>query len=224
MSTLLGMAVENPMFQQAAIGHMMGQKQESSFGGWGADESGGGSGGGGANGGTILRGVDEEELYLIEKWVKILRVGMIIISTLMAITAFYNFLNAANDMATNLLAFYVLFFSILICCYEISMRMIAIYIVQNFGFLYNPAGRTLFYIFCAFLCWSLSVMGKVAFALLITAIAVRLVVDCKHPKLEQYLMIKHFHGRVDLENQQSKSSLPRIFGGPAKKEFKFFGN
>lgn len=49
-------------------------------------------------------------------------------------------LTGSNSVSENFIAMYVFFFSTLICCYELAMRQIAIMIVQNFGFLYNPIG------------------------------------------------------------------------------------
>ena len=117
---------------------------------------------------------------------------MIVVSTLCIITAFYNLATASNSVATNFLAVYVFFFSSLVCCYEVAIKQVVIIMVQNFGFLYNPIGRTIFVCFLAVLLFQLSTMGQVMFAILLVMGIVQIYVDCRHPKFEKYKMIIHY--------------------------------
>lgn len=85
--------------------------------------------------------VTQEELAGMKKWASILRIIMLIVSTLMIVTAYYNIgvVNTTSTGSTNssatFLAVYVFFFSTLICCYEVALKFVSVYIVQNFGFM-----------------------------------------------------------------------------------------
>jgi COPI associated protein len=111
----------------------------------------------------LLIGLDEDELQVIKKWAYNLRVAMIVVSTLCVITSWYNLATASNSIANNFLAVYVFFFSMIVCCYEVAIRQVTFIIVQNFGFMYNPVGRSIFLIFVAILLFQLSTMGQVMF-------------------------------------------------------------
>ena len=78
------------------------------------------------------------------------------ISTFMVITALLSFVSL-TVLTAGFLAFYVLMFSCLVCCHSASFKWfgIAKFIVQNFGFLYNPVGRLAFFMFLAVLVWDL---------------------------------------------------------------------
>jgi hypothetical protein len=146
---------------------------------------------------NALQGVDAEELVKIQKWAKILRITMILISTLMIITAWYNIASSSSSkVATSFIALYVFFFSIMICCQEIALRQAAVFIVQNFGFMYNPVGRMIFILFVSFLCFSLSTMGIVCFSLLITEMLVQIYVYFTHPQFVAYMKKLHYYDKV----------------------------
>lgn len=138
--------------------------------------------------------IPEAELAKIRWWSRILRVSMIIIATLMLVTAYYNFASSSNQVATVMLALYIMFFAILICCFELAFRFATIAIVQNFGFMYNPYGRACFIIFVAIMCFQLSTIGKVVFALLITEALIQAYVYCICPHYESYTRKLHFYG------------------------------
>lgn len=148
---------------------------------------------------SVIQDIDDAELAKIEGWAKKLRVAMIVVSTLCIITAFYNLANTSNTVATNFLAVYVFFFSTLVCCYEIAVKQVVLIIVSNFGFLYNPIGRTIFICFLAVLLFQLSTMGMVMFAVLLAMGIVQIYVDCRHPKFEKYKMVIHYYGRASAQ-------------------------
>lgn len=141
-----------------------------------------------------LEGVNPEEFETIKKWANYLRYSMIAISTLMIITGYYN-LNGAT-LAKGFLAFYLLMFSTLICCYEIALKRVSLIIVQNFGFMYSGQGRGLFILFVAVLCYQMSTLGIVCFALLLAYFCVLIYAYCSHPKLELYLRKLHYCEKV----------------------------
>lgn len=143
-----------------------------------------------------LLDVDEKELAQIRKWSRIMRVAMIIIATLMIITAWYNIASTSISLSDGFLAMYLCFFAVLICCFEIAIRRIAVIIVQNFGFMYNPLMKCLFILFVAFIAYELSTLGKVCFALLLAYGAMNMYINCRHPQYGRYQRLMHFHNKA----------------------------
>jgi hypothetical protein len=146
---------------------------------------------------SAAAGVPAEELASIKYWSRILRGSMLIISILMLITAWYNFASSSNEVSTVMLGLYVMFFAILICCFELAFKFATVMIVQNFGFMYNPFGRACFIIFVAIMCFQLSTMGKAMFALLIAQGLLQAYVYCACPHYEAYTRKLHFYGTED---------------------------
>lgn len=109
---------------------------------------------------------DDDNTKAIKAWASRLGIAYLVIFTLCIICAWYNILTTAAEsagkfypfthvllhflnivisvfLATGFIAIYVFFFSILICCFECSsfpffLKIIAVQIAVNFGFLYNP--------------------------------------------------------------------------------------
>ena len=103
---------------------------------------------------AVLQGVSQEQLESMQRVARLLRLVMIIIATAMMIVCYYNLGTATGSYATStsFIAIYVLFFSTLICCYEVGWSGIASHLVQNFGFLYFPISRFIFLILVSILC------------------------------------------------------------------------
>lgn len=149
--------------------------------------------------------VTEEELSEIKKWARILRYSMIILSTLMLITAWYNIFSVTSpSISATFIALYLTVFSCLICCFEIAFRQVALFIVQNFGFMYHAPGRTIFLIFVAIVFFQLSIMGKVVFSLMVVWGCLNAYVNYKHPKYNQYLKKLHFYHRAMAKRTTAK--------------------
>ncbi|EWM30415.1 Golgi apparatus membrane protein TVP15 [Nannochloropsis gaditana] len=89
---------------------------------------------------------------------------------------------AGATPASWVLAFYVLAFSCLLCCFEVNLRRVAKHIANNFGFLYDAKSRATFLIFVGVLCFSLGITGKVAGAAMIANALFNTVVLCKYPQ------------------------------------------
>lgn len=140
-------------------------------------------------------GVSQKELDDIKKWANLLKYAMILISLLMTFTAFYNFVGGST-VASAFVALYILFFSVLVCCFECALKSFSIFIVQNFGFMYNPFARMIFILFVAFLNFELSIVGKVVFALLLLEACVQIYVYVKHPKFVSYMQKLHYYNKV----------------------------
>ena len=135
---------------------------------------------------------------------------MITVSVLCIITSWYNLATASNSVSTNFLAVYVFFFSMMICCYELALKQAAILIVQNFGFMYNPVGRSVFLMFLAILLYQLSTMGKVMFGVLIAMAVLQVYVDIKHPKFETYKRTMHFYNKASATKKANQGVFPSM--------------
>jgi hypothetical protein len=153
-----------------------------------------------------LDGIDEEELDKILYWSKILRVTFIVDSTLLVACAWYNILTLAHSLASNFLAVYLFFLSMLLCCYEIAIRQVALLIVTNFGFMYSLIGRAIFIVFVAVIAFQLSVFGIVCFSLLLASGILEAFVRLRYPKYGEYLRKQHYYGSVRAGGHAPSSS------------------
>lgn len=161
-----------------------------------------------------MLGIDDEEMAKILQWSKFLRTTMIIVSLLCIITSWYNLAVSTNSVSTNFLAVYVFFFSMMICCYELALKQVAVLIVQNFGFMYNPIGRSIFLMFLAVLLFQLSTMGVVMFAVLISVGVLQIYVDIRHPKFETYKRTMHFYNKASASHTQISFTNPSVTTNP----------
>lgn len=135
---------------------------------------------------------DPGELEEMKKWAAKLRMINLISCTLLILSSFFSL--ASNNLTTLFIAFYVLFFGVLLCCYELGLSIIAKAIAENFGFMYNFWPRKIFIILIAILCYELGLIGKIAMALLLGAEIAGTYVWYKHPQFEKYTRLKHLHG------------------------------
>ena len=131
------------------------------------------------------------ELKEIERWAKRLRVAYMVVSGVMALAAFMSL--SSNDLGVMFMALYVWFFALLIFCSELALRGVAKLIAQNFGFMYNPVGRVIFFLFVAVMCYELGLLGKIAMAMLTAATLVHAYVIIFHPAFEEYVRKKHYY-------------------------------
>lgn len=195
-SSLVSAAVKNPLFQEnakkAAFQSVMGEDEENQVAAHLKDGS--------------MLDVDEAELKLLQKWSRILRVTMLCIATSMMIISWYN-VAYSSQVSTMFLAVYLFFFSIIICCFELGLKFSANYLAQNFGFLYNNVGRSVFLAFVALLCYELSTWGKVLFAFILAYGCVVVGVTIKHPQYGKYLKTLHFYNRV----KPRKTMMQKMF-------------
>jgi hypothetical protein len=134
--------------------------------------------------------VSPAELQSMEKFSNALRLTFMAVSILMATAACVKLESAG--IATAFIALYVLFFSIVICCFELSLSFVAKWIATNFGFLYTLSGRILFLTFVAVMCFSLGIFGKIVMGLMFAALVFNIYVLIVFPKFEQWLRIKHY--------------------------------
>lgn len=144
------------------------------------------------------------ELKEIEQWAKRLRVAYMVISSIMAMAAFLSL--GSNDLGVMFMALYVWFFALLIFCSELALKGVAKLIAQNFGFMYNPLGRLIFFLFVAVMCYELGLLGKIVMAMLTVASFVHLYVIIIHPAFEEYVRKKHYYN-VQLSAAQTSSNV-----------------
>jgi len=81
------------------------------------------------------------------------------------------------------LAFYAISASCLICCLETQLKFVRTPIAINFGFLFDPSLRFLFYVIMASLEWSFgNLFGKIVAAVILGAALYNTFVMFKYPK------------------------------------------
>lgn len=136
-------------------------------------------------------GITPEQLKKIQMWGLILRVSYMVVSILMAAAAALMLQNGPS-LSIIFIALYVFFFAIIICCFEVALNVIAVWIAGNFGFLYTLFGRMLFMVFVASLCFNLALFGKVVMALLLALVVANIAIIIIFPKYEDWLRAKHF--------------------------------
>jgi hypothetical protein len=134
--------------------------------------------------------ISPEELKMMEKYGLFLRISFVVVSILMASAACVEL--GGTDVATAFIALYVLFFSIIICCFELALSFVSKWIATNFGFLYSLSGRVLFLTFVAVMCFSLGLFGQIVMGLTFAALVFNVYVLIVYPKFDQWLRIKHY--------------------------------
>jgi hypothetical protein len=155
-----------------------------------------GNGGEGNNDGGIdpgsaeALGISPEELKKIQMWGLILRVSYMCASILMAAAAALAIQN--GGLSIVFIALYVFFFAIIICCFEVALNVVALWIAQNFGFMYTLLGRILFIVFVASLCYNLKLFGKIVMGILLALVVLNIGIIIVFPKYETWLRAKHF--------------------------------
>lgn len=90
---------------------------------------------------------------------------------------------------TNILAFsscvlagYGVCFGSLICCLEMNLSMLRRSIAENFGFLYNPLLRLMFYVLMGMVAWSFdTLLGMIASAVLAVFSLFNTYILCRYP-------------------------------------------
>lgn len=81
----------------------------------------------------------------VPQLVTYMRVANFALCILMCVAAILTVIVPAGATpASWVLAFYVLAFSCLLCCFEFNLRQVAKHIANNFGFLYDAKSRAVF--------------------------------------------------------------------------------
>ena len=101
---------------------------------------------------------------------------------------------ATNNVGTAFFAVYVLFFCLLMCCFEVGINMFSSVLAINFGFLYTLSGRLLFVLFVGFMSFSLSTFGIAAMVYLYLVAAVHVGIMLYYPKFSEWVRQKDYFG------------------------------
>lgn len=114
---------------------------------------------------------------------------------LMSAAAAESFTVNQNNVSKIFFAVYVLFFCLIICCFECGLDAIAKILAVNFGFLYTMVGRCFFIVFVGFMSFSLGTFGIAAMAIMFAVVLIHFYVKIKFPRFEEYLRKMHFFTR-----------------------------
>lgn len=89
---------------------------------------------------------------------------------------------------TGILAIYIWFFAVLLCCFETHLKQVSKIIGNNFGFLYHVKGRCVFFVLCSMLCFSLGLIGLISGVGLLACAGYNAYVIYKHPEYEAEML------------------------------------
>ena len=148
---------------------------------------------------------------------RLLRVLYQLASSLMGISAGLSLVNQTN-FSSIFFAVYVLFFCLIMFCFEIGFsvsassslndipfvplpvnlihqltfhpQMIAACFAVNLGFLYTLTGRFIFVVFVGAMSFSLSLFGKISMAVLFAVLLFHFFLMCMFPKFSRYVREK----------------------------------
>eukprot|EP00635_Sarcinochrysidales_sp_CCMP3193_P001356 CAMPEP_0118905834 /NCGR_PEP_ID=MMETSP1166-20130328/9645_1 /TAXON_ID=1104430 /ORGANISM="Chrysoreinhardia sp, Strain CCMP3193" /LENGTH=290 /DNA_ID=CAMNT_0006845105 /DNA_START=9 /DNA_END=881 /DNA_ORIENTATION=+ len=123
-----------------------------------------------------------------------MRLLNMLVTLLMAIAAVTR-LMVFPGFNSAILAMYIWFFAMMMCCFETHLKMVSKIIASNFGFLYHVKGRVAFLVLMGMLCMGLNTMGLVAGMACILAAVFNAYVICKHPEYEQKMMAQDMEQR-----------------------------
>jgi hypothetical protein len=148
---------------------------------------------------------------------RVLRIMYQLAASLMGISAGLSLINQTN-LGSIFFAVYVLFFCLIMFCFEIGFsvsassslidirfvplpmnlihhltfhpQMIAACFAINFGFLYTLTGRFIFVVFVGVMSFSLSLFGKISMAILFAVLLMHIILMCMFPKFSRYVREK----------------------------------
>lgn len=157
--------------------------------GWAQDQESGQRTASAANDDLVISEDRKAAINKAHTWVRVL---YIIAAILLGAGAVLS-LMTQKDVGLIFFAFYVFFFALLICCFELGLSVSARFIAVNFGFLYSLSGRMLFLLFVGFMSFNFAVLGQVAMGFLYLVGCCHVYVMCKFPEYEEYVRRKHFY-------------------------------
>ncbi|KAL3817100.1 hypothetical protein ACHAXA_009931 [Cyclostephanos tholiformis] len=128
-------------------------------------------------GGRSTVGNGENDLPTI---VMLMRVGNVAVAAVLMFGSAGNILNVLS-LPKMVLAGYGICFGLLICSLESNLSFLRKPIASNFGFLYNPILRFMFYVLMGMVAWSFgTVLGKISAGLLSFQAVVNTYVLCRY--------------------------------------------
>jgi len=130
------------------------------------------------------------------KWSRILKVSNAINAIVLMLAGVAVFLLISSpSLIVILSALYVIFFSLLLFCFECHFQSFDSVILGNFGFMFKWQGRCLFFFFTGTLCFGLGTTGYIAGALTLGNVFFNIYVLVKHSSVKNY---------TNQENAQAK--------------------
>jgi len=127
----------------------------------------------------------------MQRWHLILRVSYFASAALLGLAGGL-LLSKSPTIGQFFFAVYVMWFALLICCFEIGLSCVARLIAINFGFLYTMPGKLAFLLFVGFMSFSLELVGQIAMAVLYACYIFQIFIYCKFPRFEEYLRKTHY--------------------------------
>lgn len=115
-----------------------------------------------------------------EKLSRILKAFNVINALFLAVTGVVSFILITPDFSQVLCACYVIFFSLMLLCFECHLGCLDAVIYRNFGFMFNWGGRLVFLFLNGVLAFTLGVMGIVAGGFTGVVILVNMFILCRY--------------------------------------------
>jgi len=97
-----------------------------------------------------------------EKLTRVLKSANVICALFLAVTGVVSFIILTPDFTQVLCACYVIFFSLMLLCFECHFSCLDAVIYRNFGFMFNWGGRLVFLFLNGVLAFTLGIMGIIA--------------------------------------------------------------
>lgn len=117
----------------------------------------------------------------LPKIVLLMRLGNLGTAALLIFGSVGNLTNIFS-LSKMVLGGYGVCFGTLVCCLEVNLSFLRIPIANNFGFLYNPLLRLMFYVLLCMVAWSFeTLLGMIASAALGVLALVNTYVLCRYP-------------------------------------------
>lgn len=114
-------------------------------------------------------------------------------TVLLSAAAWVYILDGGGDISKVFISFYVFFFAVQICCFELAIQACARLIASNFGFMYNGIGRGVYLLFVACLAINLGDLGIAAMSAMLLGILLNIVIVFQFPKYTTWLRQKHYY-------------------------------
>lgn len=137
--------------------------------------------------------IDPAELKEMQKYALGLKLYYMACTVMLSAAAWIYILNDGKDISKIFIAFYVFFFAVQICCFELAIQACARLIASNFGFMYNGIGRGVYLLFVACLAINLGDLGIAAMAFLLLGILLNIIIVFQFPKYTSWLRQKHYN-------------------------------
>mmetsp|Transcript_48584 Transcript_48584/g.135782 ORF Transcript_48584/g.135782 Transcript_48584/m.135782 type:complete len:239 (-) Transcript_48584:73-789(-) len=149
--------------------------------------------------------IDKATLDEMRKWHIGLRVAYMCAAILLATGAVLSF-QGQDDVGLAFFAMYVLFFSVMICCFEFALDVVSKVIAINFGFMYTLSGRIIFIVLVGFMSYWLGLVSQVAMGVLFAALCLHIFIMMRFPRFEEYLRKKHYYEGKKLHKEAVKAA------------------